>query len=108
MTPDKAQKISNDLANLAASIVAIAEEIKQHSSEVDSKEPKPLNEAHIPEPVNPKAPTLEVVRGILADKASHGFNEAVQALIKKHGVSKLSEVDSSAYATLIKEAEELK
>ena len=101
MTPDKAQQIGNDLACLAASIAEIAEEIKaMYNFAHDS------DEAY-DEPVLPKA-TLEEVRGILADKASCGFREAVQTLLKKHGANRLSDIDPSEYDALINEARALK
>jgi hypothetical protein len=100
MSPDKAQQIGNDLACLAASIAEIAEEIKaiyESHQEADTGGGEP-------EPPKPKAPTLEEVRGILADKASRGHREAVQALIQKHGANRLSDIDPSEYPFLIKEA----
>lgn len=107
MTPDKAQQLGNDLACLAASIAEIAEEIKaiydfDHDAEDASDTPE--LQAETPAPSMPKAIPLEKVRGILADKASGGHREAVQALIKKHGANRLSDIDPSEYAVLIKEA----
>ena len=113
MTPGKAQQIGNDLACLAASIAEIAEEIKalydfDHDKNEAYDEPELPKEEPTPEPFKPHTPTLEEVRGILADKASSGFREAVQALIKKHGANRLSDIDPSEYDALIKEARALK
>ena len=113
MTPDKAQQIGNDLACLAVSIAEIAEEIKalydfDHDSDAVCDEPELPKEEPTPEPPKIHTPTLEEVRGILADKASSGFREAVQALIKKHGANRLSDIDPSEYDALIKEARALK
>ena len=113
MTPGKAQQIGNDLACLAASIAEIAEEIKalydfDHDNHEAYDEPELPKEEPAPEPPKPHTPTLEEVRGILADKASSGFREAVQALIKKHGANRLSDIDPSEYDALIKEARALK
>ena len=103
MTPDKAQKISNDLASLAASMAEIVAEIKaMYDIDHDSDEPELQKEEPKPQP-----PMIEDVRGILADKAASGFREAVQTLIKKHGADRLSDIDSSQYDTLIKEARAL-
>lgn len=113
MTPDKAQQIGNDLSCLAASIAEIAEEIKSlyaidhHIDEVND-DPEPQAQKATPEPTKPQAPTLEEVRGLLADKASSGFREAVQSLIKKHGANRLSDIDSAEYAVLITEVRALK
>ena len=113
MTPDKAQQIGNDLACLAASIAEIAEEIKalydfDHDSDAVCDEPELPKEEAAPEQPKPHTPTLEEVRGILADKASSGFREVVQTLIKKHGANRLSDIDPSEYDALIKEARALK
>lgn len=113
MTPDKAQQIGNNLACLAASIAEIAEEIKSlydfdHSSDDAYDEAEQPNGEPTPEPTKAQAPTLEEVRGILADKASSGFRDAVQMLIKKHGANRLSDIDPSEYAVLIKEVRALK
>ena len=113
MTPGKAQQIGNDLACLAASIAEIAEEIKalydfDHDSDAVCDEPELPKEEPEPEQPKPHTPTLEEVRGILADKASSGFREAVQTLIKKHGANRLSDIDPSEYDALIKEARVLK
>lgn len=113
MTPDKAQQIGNDLACLAASITGIAEEIKalydfDHDSDEAYDESELPKEEPTPEPPKPQTLTLEEVRGILADKASSGFREAVQTLIKKHGVNRLSDINPSVYDALIAEVRVLK
>jgi hypothetical protein len=113
MTPDKAQQLGNDLACLAASISEIAEEIKaMYDFDRDANdrcdEPEPQEAAPEPEPPKTKAPTLEEVRGVLADKASGGHREAVQALIQKHGAKKLSDITPSEFEALIKEARAIK
>ena len=113
MTPDKAQQIGNDLSCLAASIAEIAEEIKSlydfdHVGDDTSDESEQQNQEPTPEPTKPQTPTLEEVRGLLADKASSGFREAVQSLIKKHGANRLSDIDPAEYAVLITEVRALK
>ena len=110
MTPDKIQQIGDDLARLAASISEIAAELKSighfdHGIGEESDEPEPQVEA--PDREKPKQPTLQEVRGILADRASNGHREAVQALIQKHGAKKLSDIDPAAYQSLIEEASAL-
>ena len=113
MTPDKAQQIGNDLACLAASIAEIAEEIKSiydfdRSSDDAYDETEQPKEEPTPDPTKAQTPTLEEVRGILADKASSGFREAVQSLIKRHGVGRLSDIDPTQYDALIQEARAIK
>ena len=110
MTPDKMQQLGDDLARLVVSISEIAEKLKSvslvgHGSGEESVEPESQIEA--PDPEKTKQPTLEEVRGILADRASNGHREAVQALIQKRGAKKLSDIDADAYLSLIEEASAL-
>ncbi len=101
MAPDKAQQLGHDLASLATSISEIAEELKAMGNAAhggnDEAEPKLEDQ-------KPQIHTLEEVRGILADTASAGHREAVQALIHKHGAQRLSDIDPSEFGTLIVEA----
>jgi len=106
MTPDKMQQLGDDLARLAASISEIAEELKSVSL-IDHGSGEPESKDDAPDRQIPKQPTLEEVRAILADRASNGHREAVQALIHKHGAKKLSEIDPSDYLSLIEEASAL-
>jgi len=103
MTPDKMQQLGDDLARLAASIAEIAKELKSVSLvDQGSSEPEPQEDT--PDRQKPKQPTLEEVRAILADRASNGHREDVQALIQKRGAKKLSDIDPAAYQSLIEEA----
>lgn len=56
---------------------------------------------------NPKPLTLEDVRPILAQKSAEGHTAEVQALVKKYGATKLSQVDPANFAALLAEAEVL-
>ena len=106
MTPDKMQQLGDDLARLAASISEIAAELKSVShADHGSGEPESKDDA--PDRQKPKQPTLEEVRAILADRASNGHREEVQALIQKRGAKKLSDIDAAAYQSLIEEASAL-
>ncbi len=107
MVSGKAQQIGNDLACLAASISEIAEKIKamqdfDHDAGYD--EPETQEGAPKPDSPKPKAPTIEEVRGVLADKASGGHREAVQALLYKHGAKRLSDIAPVEFGALIAEA----
>ncbi|SKC58071.1 hypothetical protein [Maledivibacter halophilus] len=51
-----------------------------------------------------KAYSLEEVRAVLADLSRSGFTDDVRKLIKDYGANKLSEVESSRYADLMKDA----
>ena len=51
--------------------------------------------------------SLEQVRAVLAEKSHDGFTEQVRGLLQKYGAQKLSAVDPSRYADLMRDAEEL-
>jgi hypothetical protein len=54
-----------------------------------------------------KALGVEDVRSVLAQKSVEGHTAEVQALIRKYGADKLSQVDPAHYADLLREAEVL-
>ena len=54
-----------------------------------------------------KALVLEDVRSVLAQKSVEGHTAQVQALIRKYGADRLSQVDPAHYADLLHEAEVL-
>ncbi len=56
---------------------------------------------------NTKPLTLEDVRSVLAQKSAEGHTAKVQALVKKYGATKLSQVDPAHYAALLAETEVL-
>ena len=60
-------------------------------------------------PASPPEPelTLEQVRAVLADKSRAGFTAQIRSLLQKHGAAKLSEIEPSHYADLLKEVEGL-
>lgn len=66
-------------------------------SEVGQEETKPA------EPTK-KPVSLAEVRALLAEKSRDGFTAEVRAIIVAHGANKLSEIDPSEYAAVMKEA----
>ena len=106
MTPDKMQQLGDDLARLAASIAEIAAELMS-VSHADPGSSEPESKDDEPDRQKLKQPTLEEVRAILADRASNGHREEVQAMIQKRGAKKLSDIDAAAYQSLIEEASAL-
>lgn len=52
-----------------------------------------------------KTYSLEEVRAKLADVSRAGFTDEVRGLIEKYGASKLSEIEPSKYADLMKDAQ---
>ena len=67
---------------------------------LSAEEPKP-------EAPEEKALTLEDVRAVCADKSRSGFTAEVKAILNKHGVEKLSEVNPAEYKALLAEVEVL-
>ena len=95
MSKIKEMKITIDeLRNTALIINEIADELAEKFGDVEKKEAKP-------------ALTLEEVRNVLAEKSRNGFTAEIKELLKKYGASKLSEVDSKYYESLLKDTEEL-
>lgn len=68
-----------------------------------------IKESDKPEQISDKGKTisLESVRKVLAEKSRAGFTAEVKELLMSHGADKLSDVDPSEYAALVKEAEVL-
>ncbi len=106
MSPDKAQRLGDDLASIAARIAEIAEGLKAtgapgHDAPEEGRDETP------PAPEQPKPVTMEQVRAVLAEKSRDGHTAAVRELILQHGANKLSEVAPAEYAALLAEAEGL-
>ena len=102
------------LRNAAGLLTDIAEFLSQQTADSPAPETpadpmEPVQETHTA-PAEPAAPklSLEDVRGALSDIARGGNREGVKALLEKYGASKLSAIDPSCYAALLKDAEELK
>lgn len=93
---------ADKLTALSETLKALADSVQAEANGTDSQPEK----AKAPEK-KPPAVTLEMVRGILADKSRAGHTTEVRAIIQKHGASRLSEVDPDQYAAIIKEAEVL-
>jgi len=103
MDPDKAVQFGNDLCCLAASIAEIGEELKT-LYDFDGKNPA---EAGQRQKKAQKAPSLEQVRSVLADKSRAGFTAQIRPLLQKYGADKLSGVDPANYKALLADAEGL-
>ena len=65
------------------------------------------NKADTPEAPKDKPLTIEDVRAVLSRKSDEGKTAQVKALLMKYDAGKLSGVDPSKYADLLKEAEAL-
>ncbi len=106
MSSDKAQRLGDDLARIAASIAEIAEELKAMGTPGHDT-PEEGNDETPPAPEAPQPVTMEQVRAVLAEKSRDGHTAAVRELILRHGANKLSEVAPAEYAALLAEAEGL-
>ena len=93
---------ADKLTALSETLKALADSVQAEANGTDSQPEK----AKAPEK-KPPAITLEKVRGILADKSRAGHTAEVRAILQKHGVNRLSEVDPDQYAAIIQEAEVL-
>lgn len=93
--------LSEGLADLFSGSAEEKQPIKKSAAKKKSAEgPKP-------EAPEEKALTLEDVRAVCAEKSRSGFTAEVKAILNKHGVEKLSEVNPAEYKALLAEVEVL-
>ena len=103
---DAVVNLITNVRNLADSLQVVADVLSEFKSaevieaQIPAKTTKPKKEKE-------KVYTLEDVRGVLAQKSQNGLTAEVKGLIAKYGGSKLSDIDPSKYAEIIKEAEVL-
>lgn len=96
-------KVVEDMRRLSDSVqtacdafmVGLSEEAPEAPKEIE-EEPKAREEPKV---------SMEMVRGVLAQKSQSGFSAEVRAIIQKYGASRLSEIDPKDYAAVLKEAE---
>ncbi len=81
---------------------------EEESASLDESQSAVSDESNAPAVPAEQKLTLEDVRGVLADIARCGNREGVKTLLEKYGASKLSAIDPKDYASLLKDAEELK
>lgn len=97
--------VIEDIRSLADSLESVAEAMS-HSDPPDTKAEEPKTVEETPAPVT-KPLGKEQLRAFLGEKSLAGHREAVQALIRKYGGQKFSDIDPSHYPALQKDAEEL-
>ena len=90
-----------ELRNAATVITDAANWLVQQFSETGDAEPSAESE-----PKKKVTLTLEQVRAVLADKSRAGHTAQVRALMERHGVDKLSQIDPQEYEVILQEAEE--
>lgn len=103
--------VISDVRSLADSLQAVADAITVNESTTVDATPtqEPVKEEKQPIKKNAakKEYTLEDVRGILATKSQNGLTAEVKGLIEKYGGTKLSDIDPTHYADIMKDAEVL-
>ena len=103
------------LLDVIQAIRQLAETLELMTVTMTEQEVKTFEQFYLPEETSRKPEknaqkkpvTLSDVRAVLAGKSRNGLTSEVKALLKKHGAEKLSGIDKSEYASLMKEAEEL-
>ncbi len=103
--------VIEDMRSLADSLQAVAAALGQNDPE-DAAAPDPVSTPPAPTDPDPDAPppkaiTLEEVRAVLAEKSHDGYTDQVRGLLQKYGAERLSSVDPTHYAALLKDAEVL-
>jgi hypothetical protein len=99
------EKLAGDLRAVADSLSKLAETVE---GSVAASEP-PADGRKQPEAkTQPAALTLEDVRAVLAELSRDGHTSEIRELLRAHGADRLSEIDPSEYAALLKDAEGLR
>lgn len=91
-----------ELRKCGETLIRISDDLRELFSTDDSAQAQQVSSGE-----NTKPLTLEDVRPILAQKSAEGHTAEVQALVKKYGATKLSQVDPAHFAALLAEAEVL-
>ena len=102
-------KLINALNTLVTALQEIAgEETKIETGQfVEIYTPPELEEPAAQETKTSVAVTLDAVKAVLVEKSRMGFKAEVKALVKKHGADKISALQESQYAAVLKEAEQI-
>lgn len=102
----------SELKRCGEILIGVSETLTElfSAAEPDSQEPpKKPSAAKKEKQSEPeaKAPALEEVRAVLADKSRKGYTAEVKAILQRHGAEKLSAVNPAEYAEVLAEAEVL-
>lgn len=87
------------MREVAELLNAWADDLESSLEKKNTKKAAAAAAGAAPAPAAP--PSLEEVRGLLAEKSAAGYREQVVSLIRSYGVEKLSEVDPSHYSDLM-------
>lgn len=102
--------VIEDIRSLADSLEAVADAMSHSDSpEPKAEEPRAPAPKAVEEAPTPatKAMGKEELRVFLGKKSLAGHKDTVQALIRKYGGQKLSDIDPQYYPALQKDAEDL-
>ena len=114
------QEVIKDLKKLADSLETLITAVDDHNEkrgktnssaenpEIAAENSKIADDTSPTSEPSENQPTLEEVRAFLAEKNRDGHREAIKAILTKYGAEKLTSLDPSNYAAVLKEAEELK
>lgn len=92
--------VITDIRSLADSLQVLADAMAE-------SEPSDITKPKKKDTEKPKEVKLEDVRMVLADKSRSGKTAELKALISTFGAEKLSDIDQSNYAELLKKAKVL-
>jgi hypothetical protein len=101
------QDIANHFKEITVSLETLIEVLDKTVSKEETKEPSKAKSTTASAEPKAETITLEKVRAVLAAKSKGGNQKEVKALITKHGGSKLTDLDTTCYEALLKEAEVL-
>ena len=93
-----------ELHRCGEALIGVSETLRDLFSGSDEQQTDSASTKNVPAA---KMLTLEDVRSVLAQKSVEGHTAEVQALIRKYGADRLSQVDPAHYADLLHEAEVL-
>lgn len=93
--------VVSDMRSLADSIEVVCKAMTESDAAPKEETATKTETAKAPEI------SLEKVRIVLAEKSQLGFTAEVRAIIGKYGADKLSAVDKTYYADILKDAEVL-
>ena len=93
-----------ELVHISVILNKVIEELIELRDSISTPNDTPVKE--VKEPI--KTISLEDVRRVLAELSRDGFTAEVRKLLQKNGANKLSEVESSKYEQLLKEAGEIR
>ena len=91
------------LTELSAQAEGILESVKAIRELLGSQPDEAVAESK-PEP---RAYTIEEVRAVLLEKRKAGYKDEIKALLVRHGAERLTDIDPSEYAAMMREAEDI-